>query len=43
MDAVCETQMRGEEMKITKRVFIAGLVCTGFAARAEDAPLEGKL
>jgi hypothetical protein len=35
--------MRGEEMKITKRVFIAGLVCTGFAARAEDAPLEGTL
>lgn len=30
-------------MKITKRAFIAGLVCTGFAARAEDAPLEGTL
>lgn len=30
---------------ITKRVFVTGLVCIGFAARAEaeDAPLEGTL
>lgn len=30
---------------ITKRVFVAGLVCIGFAARAEaeDAPLQGTL
>ncbi len=28
---------------ITKRSFVAGLVCIGFAARAEETPMQGTL
>ncbi len=28
---------------ISKRAFVTGLICIGFAARAEEAPLQGTL